>query len=79
MPWKKEQLSGTLDGINKDFTVTETPLVESLMIFFPANYCESAVIGQPQERQYRISGTTITFAVAPSGQRPWARYFYYEA
>ena len=76
MPWKKETLSGTLDGANKVFTMTETPMAESLMVFFPFNYCEP-VGSQPQELQYSRSGTTVTFGLAPaSGRRPWARYFY---
>lgn len=62
-----EELTGTLDGVNVVFTLSEVPTLGSELIF---------VNGQCQklDDDYAIVNDKITFLNPPYGQRPWANY-----
>lgn len=78
MTWKIERLSGTIDGANRDFTLSEIPVPATLSIFFTGIPLEP-VGSQPDQMQYAyvVDGVDVELGLAPvSGQNPWARYFY---
>jgi hypothetical protein len=58
-PWRLVNVSGTIDGSNKTFTVSIAP--------FDPNSIDLKLDRQPQEQgtDYTFSGTTITYIVAP--------------
>ena len=79
MAWKIEKLAGTINGSNRNFTLSNAPNAASLLIFFTGIPLE--VVGsQPQQMQlaYAGSGVNIELGLAPTseGQRPWARYWH---
>lgn len=57
----KEVLSGTLDGVNKVFTLNNTPIDCSELIFLNGLFLDNKVAGD-----YTIVGNTVTFLNAPS-------------
>lgn len=78
MPWKIETLGGTVNGSNKDFTISNPAVPETLLVFLNGVPMER-VQSQPEtmEVAYVQSGTNLTLGLAPvSGQVPWARYFW---
>ena len=52
-------VSGTIDGVNKTFTIPTTPLVAGALLLFLARQPQAVTV------DYTISGTTITYAIAP--------------
>lgn len=67
-----EPLSGTIDGSNVTFTISQTPLANTLDVRLNGQVLRSGA-----GNDYTISGTTITMAVAPiSGDYLDARYSY---
>lgn len=55
--FKKEIPSGTIDGLNQNFTLSELPVSDkSVAIFVNGNWREDA--------EYSVSGNTITFAAS---------------
>jgi hypothetical protein len=79
MPWMTEDLSGTIDGSNRNFTITQSPVAGSLMVIQQGIVLE-AVGSQPQAMQlaYVQTSTSVELGLAPlvGQQRPWARYYY---
>ena len=78
MPWKIERLSGTIDGSNRAFTISQNAIHETLLVVFAGVPLE-AVNSQPEIMQaaYVQSGMNVTLGLAPVvGQNPWCRYFY---
>jgi hypothetical protein len=66
--WIKETPAGTLNGTNTSFTLSFTPIVGSLTLFYGASV-------QLEGADFTLSGATITFASAPaSSARFQARY-----
>ena len=71
-PWRLVNISGTIDGSNKVFTISPAP--------FDSNSLDVKLARQPQEQgiDYTFSGTTITYVIAPdaslSGQPHTCRY-----
>jgi len=78
MPWMTENLTPTADGTTKVFAISHTPqATASVLVFFPAMPDEQVSTTPISSLQYSISGTTVTFGLAPaSGRQPWTRYFY---
>lgn len=69
--FEQEIPSGTVDGVNDEFTLSKTPIFPKALIVFL-----NGVI-QAQGAHYTVSGTTITFTTPPAlGQVPYAFYFY---
>lgn len=56
-----ETPTGTINGSNTSFTITQTPLANSLMLFFNGQLLK-------ENTDFTLSGTTITFTVAPTNQ-----------
>jgi hypothetical protein len=79
MPWLIEDLAGTINGTNRDFTISHVPQAGSLIVVQQGKKLE-AVVSQPDQLQvaYALSGTNLTLGLAPLiGQTvPWCRYFY---
>lgn len=71
LTWITEDVTGTIDGSNKTFTLSHTPASGSLSL---------TLVRQPQEltQDYTISTNTITYVIAPdaslSGGPHKARY-----
>lgn len=67
--WKDETPSGTINGSNVTFTLSEVPVEnDAIEIFLNGLYQEPGV-------DYSISGTTITMTTAPAlGQSLKASY-----
>lgn len=57
--WKRETPAGTIDGVNKVFTIAFTPIEATVQIFF------NGQLREPID-DYTISGTTLTFVEAPA-------------
>lgn len=58
--WITEVPSGTINGSNVTFTLSQEPLeVDSVAVFLNG-------LKQKKTTDYSISGTTITFVVAPA-------------
>lgn len=78
MPWVTERLIGTIDGNNKNFTISHEARSDMLFIFFEGIPLE-AVGSQPETMQaaYVQAGMNINLGLAPQvGQNPWSVYFY---
>jgi hypothetical protein len=79
MAWKTETLIGTINGSNKDFTISNVPVSATLIVVFTGVVFEG-VGSQPDQMQfaYTQSGTAIQLGLAPQvgQQAPWARYWY---
>ena len=56
-----ETPSGTVNGSNTAFTLSQTPFDtdDSVQVFLDG-------VGQPRVTDYTISGSTVTFVVAPA-------------
>jgi len=79
MPWLIQDLAGTIDGSNRDFTISHVPEAGSLMVIQQGIILE-AVASQPESMQlaYVLNTTNMTLGLAPlvGQQRPWCRYWY---
>jgi len=79
MPWVIEDLTGTINGTNRNFTISQVPVAGSLIVVQQGVILE-AVGSQPDQMQvaYSVSGTNMTLGLAPLvGQLvPWCRYYY---
>jgi hypothetical protein len=79
MPWMIEDLSGTINGSNRDFTISQSPVAGSLMVIQQGIVLE-AVGSQPDFMQYAYvqTGTAVILGLVPlvGQQRPWVRYWY---
>lgn len=69
----KEVLSGTLDGVNKVFTLNNTPIDCSELIFLNGLFLDNKVAGD-----YTISGNEITLLNAPSPGSILIAHYRYE-
>lgn len=69
----KEVLSGTLDGINKVFTLNNTPIDCSELIFLNGLFLDNKVAGD-----YTISGNEVTLLNAPSPGSILIAHYRYE-
>ena len=59
-----ETPSGTRNGVNKTFTLSQTPVTASLLVSWAGLWLKQ-VGSSPTELQYTISGTTLTLGSAP--------------
>jgi hypothetical protein len=79
MPWVIEDLSGTINGTNRAFTIGHVPVAGSLIVIQQGIILE-AVGSQPDQMQvaYSVSGTSMTLGLAPlvGQQVPWCRYYW---
>ena len=76
MGWVKERLIGTIDGSNKNFTLSHDPVDMSIVIVFTGLPAEK-VMSNPIGNQYSRSDTDIELGLAPMvGSTPWCRYFW---
>ena len=67
--FEQEIPTGTVDGVNDDFTLSSVPARSKSVIVFING------ILQAQGAHYSISGSTITFSSAPElGQIPYVFY-----
>lgn len=67
--WKQETPSGTINGSNKAFTLSQTPLENDVVEVYLDGLRQVPVI------DYTISTTTITFVTAPAlGQSVFVQY-----
>ncbi len=57
--WVSETPTGVIDGVNTTYTLSQTPTANSLLLFLNGQY-------QTEGSEYTLSGSTITFAVAPA-------------
>lgn len=69
----KEVLSGTLDGVNKVFTLKNTPIDCSELIFLNGLFLDNKVAGD-----YTISGNEVTLLNAPSPGSILIAHYRYE-
>jgi hypothetical protein len=78
LTWVIEDLSGTKNGSNVNFTISHTPIAESMMIVHQGiRQVRVAVTPQPGEAQYGVSGTAVVMGIAPAASIDlWTRYFY---
>lgn len=78
MTWVIEDLSGTKNGTNVDFTISHTPITESMMVIHNAiRQVRVAVTPTPGEAEYGVSSTAVKMGIAPAtGADCWTRYFY---
>ena len=77
MPWLIERLTPAADGARVNFSISQTPVEGSELIFFPAMPDERVAVTPILEMQYVRTGTTVTFGLPPaSGRTPWTRYFF---
>jgi len=60
-----ETPAGTKNGVNKTFTLSQTPITQSLLVAWAGLWLKQ-VGSSPQELQYTISGTTLTLGSAPA-------------
>jgi hypothetical protein len=78
MGWITEDLIGAYDGNNKSFTVSSTPIVETMSVWHNGPRL-SRVAGTPQsgEAQYGVSGVNVVLGTAPAASNEWVvtRYF----
>lgn len=58
--WVQETPSGTINGVNTSFTLSQTPKEDECVMIFLAGLLVTQDVG------YTISGTAITFATAPA-------------
>lgn len=66
--------SGTVNGSNTSFTLANTPGASATVIL----HLDGMVLTQGAGKDYTLSGSTITMAVAPAlGQSLWAVYSKY--
>jgi hypothetical protein len=79
MPWVIQELVGTIDGSNRNFTINFAPVAGSLIVVQQGIILE-AVGSQPDQMQlaYSVNTTNMTLGLAPlvGQQRPWCRYYY---
>jgi hypothetical protein len=69
--FKRTTITGTLNGVNTSFTLGNTPLTGSEMIV------QNGLTLNPGGNDYTLSGTTVTFTVAPQSTDTllvWATY-----
>lgn len=53
-----ETPTGTIDGVNKEFTIAHTPIANTFKLYFNG-------LRQKETSDFTLSGTTITFVEAP--------------
>lgn len=78
MTWAIEDLIGTKNGTNVNFTISHTANASSMMIVHNGiRQLQVAVNPQPGEAEYGVTATTVKMGIAPaSGADCWTRYFY---
>jgi hypothetical protein len=78
MTWVIEDLIGTKNGSNVNFTISHTPIAESMMIVHSGiRQVRVAVNPTPGEAEYGVSGTAVKMGIAPASSADvWTRYFY---
>lgn len=77
MPWVIEDLIGDLDGVNKAFSVSQTPVKPTLAVVHHGRRLRPvASIPQPGQFEFGITETDITLGDAPeAGEDLWCRYY----
>lgn len=78
MGWVIEDLAGIKNGVNTDFTISQAPMTNSLLVIYQGLEMER-VGSQPSlmEYAYTQNGTNVTLGIAPqSAQHAWVRYFF---
>jgi hypothetical protein len=75
MAWLIEDLSGTKDSVNRIFTISQAPVLESLSVFHAGiRYKRVELVSDGS--YFSISGTTITMGRAPAATDAlWQRSF----
>ena len=63
--WIREDLAGTKNGVNKTFTISQTPELATLIVTHQ-NAFVTRVSGAPNNGECSLSGTTITMGLAPN-------------
>ena len=79
MPWVIQDLIGTINGSNRNFTISNSPIAGSLIVVQQGIILE-AVGSQPQAMQlaYVQTSTSVELGLAPlvGQQVPWCRYYF---
>lgn len=78
MTWVIMDLIGTKNGTNVDFTISNVPIAESMMVVHNGiRQVRVAVNPTSGEAEYGVTGTAVKMGVAPaSGVDLWCRYWY---
>jgi hypothetical protein len=77
MTWVIEDLSGTKNGSNVNFTISHAPIVDSMMVIHQGIRQLRVINPTSGEVEYGVSGTAVKMGIAPaSGADVWTRYFY---
>lgn len=63
--WVTEQVGGTMNDSNTSFTITQTPVVGSLILVHNGRQLRQVASG-PVAGQFTVSTTSITLGLAPS-------------
>ncbi len=63
--FKQATLVGTKNGVNKDFTIPFTFKGDALIVSNNSPQTKVAAGGAVSQGEYTISGSTVTFGVAP--------------
>jgi len=71
MPKRNETPTGIIDGINKVFTIGETPKTDSLQLFLNSAFQTGG------GEDYTLVGKTITFVNAPVSGSVLKAFYYY--
>ena len=71
IPKHNETPTGTINGINKDFTIEETPKTGSLQVFL------NGALQTGGGEDYTLTGKTITFVNAPLSNSILRAFSYY--
>jgi len=78
MTWVIEDLIGTKNGSNVDFTIAHSPIPESMMVIHQGiRQVRVAVNPSSGEAEYGVSATAVKMGIAPAtGVDLWTRYWY---
>lgn len=78
MGWVTEELNGAHDGNNKNFTISATPVVETMSVWHNGfRLTRVATTPQAGEAQFGVSGVNVVLGTAPAASNEWvvSRYF----
>lgn len=78
MPWQIEDLIGTKNGSNVNFTISQTANASSMMVIHNGiRQLQVAANPTSGEAEYGVSATAVKMGIAPaSGADCWTRYWY---
>ena len=80
MTWVVENCSGTKNGSNTDFTISQTPVAESMLVVYQGiRLVRVGVTPTPGEAQYSSLSNAVKVGQPPtSAEALWVRYWWNE-